>query len=196
MTTHEVHTPSTGDELAHTFEDAPHPVDLSVYAVEDWFTLVLFWVMAAAVFLQFFTRYVLNDSYAWTEEIATYCLVVIVFVGAAMCVRLGRHIQVDFLFRYLPTGIARVLATIIDIIRIVFFAYGAYLVWQFISLIPDETMTTIDLPKSIVYGPVCVGFILMCLRAIQVAVDNWRRGYSVLERPEAFEPETDQNVSI
>jgi TRAP-type C4-dicarboxylate transport system permease small subunit len=121
---------------------------------------------------------------------------VIVFVGAAMCVRLGRHIQVDFLFRYLPTGIARVLATIIDIIRIVFFAYGAYLVWQFISLIPDETMTTIDLPKSIVYGPVCVGFILMCLRAIQVAVDNWRRGYSVLERPEAFEPETDQNVSI
>ena len=30
--------------------------------------------MAFAVFLQFFTRYVLNDSLAWTEEIATYCL--------------------------------------------------------------------------------------------------------------------------
>ena len=28
--------------------------------------------MALCVFLQFFTRYVLNDSYAWTEEIATW----------------------------------------------------------------------------------------------------------------------------
>ena len=74
----------------------------------------MFWLMALAVFLQFFTRYVLNNSFAWTEEIATYCLVVIVFMGAAMCVRLGRHIHVDFLFRYLPAGVARVLATAID----------------------------------------------------------------------------------
>ena len=71
-----------------------------VYAVEDWLTLALFWLMALAVFLQFFTRYVLNDSYAWTEEIATNCLIVMVFMGSAMCVRLARHIQVDLLFRY------------------------------------------------------------------------------------------------
>ena len=61
--------------------------------------------MALAVFLQFFTRYVLNNSFAWTEEIATYCLVVIVFLGSVMCVRLGRHIHVDFLFRYLPARV-------------------------------------------------------------------------------------------
>ena len=64
-------------------------VDLRVYAVEDWLTLALFWLMALAVFLQFFTRYVLNNSFAWTEEIATNCLVVIVFMGSVMCVRLG-----------------------------------------------------------------------------------------------------------
>lgn len=187
MTRGEVHTTVTADELAHTFEDQPHEVDLGVYAIEDWVTFALFWLMCLAVFLQFFTRYVLNNSFAWTEEIATYCLVAIVFLGAAMCVRLNRHIQVDFLFRYLPARAARLLATAIDVIRTLFFAYAAWLVWRLMSLIEGETMVTVDLPKNIVYGAVCLGFVLMFLRSAQVAAQNWRRGYSILERPEQFE---------
>lgn len=187
MTATETHTTITGDELAHAFEDQEPEIDLKQYAVEDWVTFTIFWLMTFAVFLQFFTRYVLNNSFAWTEEIATYCLVAIVFLGAAMCVRLGRHIQVDFLFRYLPEGVARVLATAIDVVRTLFFAYAAYLVWHFMSLIEGETMTTIDLPKNLVYGAVCIGFVLMFIRSLQVSVENWRRGYSILERPEQFD---------
>jgi TRAP-type C4-dicarboxylate transport system permease small subunit len=185
----EVHTQVSAEELAHTFEEAAVPeVDLSVHGVEDWLAFAIFWGMTLAVFLQFFTRYVLNDSFAWTEEIATYCNVAIVFVGSAMCVRLNRHIQVDFLYRYLPRPLGRALATAIDLIRIAFFAYGAVLVWQFMSIIADEEMTTIRLPKNLIYGCVFIGFVMMCVRSIQVAWENWRRGYSVLERPEAFEP--------
>ena len=187
MATSEVHTPITAEELAHTFEEQHPEIDLRAYGFEDWVAFTIFWLMCLAVFLQFFTRYVLNDSFAWTEEIATYCLVAIVFIGAAMCVRLGRHIHVDFLFRYLPTGLARAIATAIDVIRTLFFAYGAYLVWQFMSLIEGETMTTVNLPKNLVYGAVGIGFILMFVRSIQVSVENWRRGYSILERPEHFD---------
>ena len=187
MRTGEVHTQITGEELAHTFEEQAPEVNLRVYAIEDWVTFVIFWLMCLAVFLQFFTRYVLNNSFAWTEEIATNCLVAIVFIGAAMCVRLGRHIHVDLLFRYLPTGVARVLATAIDVVRTLFFAYAAWLVWSFMGLIEGETMTTINLPKNLVYGAVCAGFVLMFARSVQVSVENWRRGYSVLEWPEHFD---------
>ncbi len=187
MTASEIHTPISAEELAHTFEEQAPEVNLKGYAIEDWATFAIFWLMCLAVFLQFFTRYVLNNSFAWTEEIATYCLVVIVFMGAAMCVRLGRHIHVDFLFRYLPDGVARVLATAIDAIRTLFFAYAAWLVWRYMNLIEGETMTTINLPKNLVYGPVCIGFILMFVRSIQVSIENWRRGYSILERPEHFD---------
>ena len=187
MSTGEVHTQITGEELAHTFEEQAPEVNLRVYAIEDWVTFVIFWLMCLAVFLQFFTRYVLNNSFAWTEEIATNCLVAIVFIGAAMCVRLGRHIHVDLLFRYLPTGVARVLATAIDLVRTLFFAYAAWLVWSFMGLIEGETMTTIDLPKNLVYGAVCAGFVLMFVRSIQVSFRDWRRGYSILERPEHFD---------
>jgi TRAP-type C4-dicarboxylate transport system permease small subunit len=190
MTPTEVHTQITGEELAQTFEAETPEVELSGYALEDWVTFALFWVMALAVFLQFFTRYVLNDSFAWTEEIATYCLVVIVFIGSAMCVRLNRHIQVDLLYRFLPAAPARGLATAIDLIRTVFVAYMAYLVWTFMDIISGEEMTTIRVPKNLFYACVFVGFLLMFVRSIQVAVENWRRGYSILERPEAFDPVT------
>ncbi|MGQ0683979.1 TRAP transporter small permease [Bradyrhizobium sp.] len=188
MSTAEMHRQITADEIAHTFEEGePVTADLSPYAPEDWLALAIFWIMALCVFLQFFTRYVMNDSYAWTEEIATYCLIAVVFIGSAMCVRLSRHIQVDLLFRYLPGRPARALSTVIDAIRIAFFAYAIKLVWVFIDVIGDERMTTIKFEKKWVYYLVLLGFVLMLVRSIQVAAQNWRRGYSILERPGAFD---------
>ena len=57
---------------------------------------------ALTVFYQFVTRYVLNDSAAWTEEIARYLLIGVVFVGAAIGVAKNNQIQVDFFYRYMP----------------------------------------------------------------------------------------------
>ncbi|WP_298242420.1 TRAP transporter small permease [uncultured Bradyrhizobium sp.] len=188
MSTAEIHRQITADEIAHTFEEEATPkVDLGVYAFEDWVALAIFWVMALAVFLQFFTRYVLNDSYAWTEEIATYCLIGVVFIGASMCVRLSRHIQVDLVYRYLPHLLGRALSTVIDLIRIAFFGYAIKLVWVYIQIIGDEQMTTINLPKDSVYYAVLLGFVLMFARSVQVGIQNWRQGYSVLERPGAYD---------
>ena len=188
MSTAEIHRQITGDEMAHTFEEEATPkVDLGIYAFEDWVALAIFWVMTLAVFLQFFTRYVLNDSYAWTEEIATYCLIGVVFIGSSMCVRLSRHIQVDLVYRYLPHLVARTLSTVIDLIRIAFFGYAVKLVWVYIQIIGDEQMTTINLPKDYVYYAVLLGFVLMFARSVQVAIQNWRQGYSVLERPGAYD---------
>src|SRR5256885_15756116 len=108
MSTVEVHKQITGDEIAHTFEDeVPKAADLGQYAVEDWLALAIFWIMALCVFLQFFTRYVLNDSYAWTEELATYCLIGVVFIGSGKLVRVAGRIQGGFGFPYVPPLPAR-----------------------------------------------------------------------------------------
>jgi TRAP-type C4-dicarboxylate transport system permease small subunit len=143
--------------------------------------------MVGCVILQFFTRYVLNNSFAWTEEIAINALVVVVFLGASLCVRASRHIQVDFLYRYMSARAGRFMATFVDAVRIGFFAYATWLMYKYASLIPDEMMTTVDLPKSIIFNTVVLAFALMTLRALHVAWQNMRRGYSVLEKPEAFD---------
>jgi TRAP-type C4-dicarboxylate transport system permease small subunit len=181
------HAPITNEEIARTFDEEIAPVDLSGHGLEDWVTLALFWGMCLCVFVQFFTRYVLNDSYAWTEEIAVYSLVSIVFLGAAMCVRLSRHIHVDFLYRYLPPKGGRALAMFVDLVRIAVFGYLALLVWRYSSIIHDERMTTIDFPKMPLFMAVFTAFVLMTLRSAQVAWRDFRNGYSILERPGAFD---------
>jgi TRAP-type C4-dicarboxylate transport system permease small subunit len=180
--------PVSAEALAHSFEEADHQeVDLSEHRFEDWITLVVFWVMVALVFLQFFTRYVLNNSLAWTEELAVNCLIALVFIGAAMCVRRDRHIQVDILYRYLPAKVSRVLATLIDLVRLGALLYVSILVWNYIGMVGDEQMTTINWPKNIIYWLAFFGFAMMVVRALQITVRNWRQGYSILEKPEAYD---------
>ncbi|HCX82678.1 MAG TPA: TRAP transporter permease DctQ [Rhodoferax sp.] len=183
---------TSAEALVASFAEADqHTVDLSVYGVEDWVCLGFFWAMAGLVFLQFFSRYVLNDSYAWTEELAVYCLMPVVFIGASMCVRRVRHVQVNLVYRYLPVSAGRVLSTAVDLAAITFYSYGAWLVARYALAVDNEPMTTINWNKSHVYWLAFAGFALMALRAVQVAVENWRRGFSALQNPGFFDGSTD-----
>jgi TRAP-type C4-dicarboxylate transport system permease small subunit len=164
MTEHK-HAPISVEEMAHAFEEDAAPIDLSSHALEDWVTLIVFWGMGLSVFLQFFTRYVLNDSLAWTEEIAANCLVVVVFLGSVMCVRTMRHIQVDLLYRFLPARVVKVLELLVDTISIAFFAYITWLMWRYLEIVGEERMVTVDLPRGIVFYAVFAAFALMFVRS-------------------------------
>ncbi|MCV0395210.1 MAG: TRAP transporter small permease [Rhizobiaceae bacterium] len=166
---------ATAEEMAQAFEEQAEQVDLSMHAVEDWVTMVFFWGMSLCVFLQFFTRYVLNNSLAWTEEIAINCLIVTVFLGSAMCVRLSRHIRVDIIYRLLPSTVGRWLALGVDLVTIGFYAYACWLMWRYVAIVGRERMVTIDLPRGLVFYTVLAAFVLMFLRAVQVFVTDWRR---------------------
>ncbi len=166
------------------------PIDLSVYAWEDWVALLAFWLLAFVVFIQFFTRYALNDSAGWTEEIARYLLICTVFIGASMCVRKNNHVQVDVFYRFMPKTMARAFSTGVDVIRVLFLGYCTWLTWILIGKIGKQSMAVIDWPIGIVYAAVLFGFFMMTYRAIRLAQENLHRGYSVLERPEIGLSET------
>ena len=182
-------TPATGEHVLDAeghfhVEDAP--VDLGQYIAEDWVSLGFFWLLGVCVFYQFFTRYALNDSAAWTEEISRYLLIATVYVGIAAATRRTRHIHVDFLYRLIPAKAGRALSTVIDAGRIVFFAVAVVLTIQMMTRMTYMKMTIIELPMNIVFAVCAAGFAAATFRAVQVAIENWKRGYSVLERPEAF----------
>jgi TRAP-type C4-dicarboxylate transport system permease small subunit len=159
-------------------------VDISIYGWEDWVTFVLFWMMAAVVFYQVYTRYVLSDSAGWTEEIARYFLVAVVFIGASMSVRKNNHIHVDYFYRLMPRVMARVMSTAVDLVRCLFLGYAVWLNWLLLQRIGSQPMAVIDLPVGWVFSAMLFGFALMFLRSLQVAWRHWKLGYSVLERPE------------
>src|SRR3954463_419746 len=104
------------------FHAQDEAVDLSDTPPEAWVALAFFWVLGLTVFYQFFTRYVMNDSASWTEEIARYLLIGTVFTGAVIGVTKNNHIQVDFFYRHLPTAVCRWLSRLVDALRVAFFA--------------------------------------------------------------------------
>jgi TRAP-type C4-dicarboxylate transport system permease small subunit len=168
--------------MAHAFEEDAAPADLSSYAVEDWVTLAVFWGMGLSVFLQFFTRYVLNDSFAWTEEIAANCLVIVVFLGSVMCVRTMRHIQVDLIYRFLPTRIVRPLELVVDAVGIAFFAYITWLMWRYLEIVGEERMVTVDLPRGFVFYTVFAAFALMFLRSVHNLIKDLTGARTIREQ--------------
>ncbi len=167
------------------FHATDDEVDLSGTPIEAWVALAFFWMLGATVFYQFITRYVMNNSASWTEEIARYMLIATVFTGATIGVAKNNHIQVDFFYRFMPDWLSRTMGTLVDVMRIAFFAAATVLTGQMMDKLGSYKMTIIDLPMNIVYGVVMVGFAAMCLRAIWVASVHWQRGYTVLQRPES-----------
>lgn len=166
------------------FHATDEAVDLSGTPIEAWAALAFFWALGLTVFYQFFTRYVLNDSAAWTEEIARYLLIATVFVGAAIGVAKNNHIQVDFFYRFMPPWLGRAMALLTDVLRIAFLGAAVVLTWQMMGRMENYKMTIVDLPMNLVYGVCLAGFAAMFVRSIWVMRLHIQRGYSVLERPE------------
>ncbi len=167
------------------FHAVDDEIDLSGTPVEAWAAVALFWALGLVVFYQFFTRYALNNSASWTEEIARYLLIGTVFVGASIGVAKNNHIQVDFLYRYIPANVGKWLSRAVDVMRIGFYAVISVLTVMLMQKMGSYQMTIIDLPMNIVYGVCLFGFIAMALRSVWVAKRHWSRGYSVLERPDS-----------
>ena len=127
---------------------------------EDGIVFLLFWALAFVVFLQFFTRYVLNDSLGWTEEIARYLLIAVTFVGAVIGVRKREHVAVVLLYRWLPARSNHWLRLVFDGTSAVMFFFLAYVCAR-LALRTNQMMVSIDVPKSVVYWLVCASFAAM-----------------------------------
>ena len=157
---------------------------------EDWIAFVLFWALAFIVFLQFFTRYVLNDSLAWTEEIARYGLMWVVFVGGAVVTRRNTHIAVELLSNLMRPGRARsLLLAVIDLVKLFFLGLLAYFSVTIVERMHYQRMTVFDLPMSLVYGGVAFGCFLMFARQIhnvwRNAREGWRKPHDVVDQATA-----------
>ena len=174
------------DSLAASFGEADETVDLSDTIAEAWLALFFFWALGLTVLYQFITRYVFNDSAAWTEEIARYLLICTVFIGAVIGVAKNNHIQVDFFYRFMPSGVARGVSLLTDVMRVVFLGCCSYLTWLLMQKMGNYQMTIVNLPMNLVYGVVLLAFVLMTWRALWVMQRHWQQGFSVLERPDTL----------
>lgn len=170
----------------HPAEDAPliavEEEDVVIeHHPEDWIAFAVFWVLGIVVFAQFFTRYVLNDSLAWTEEIARYLLMWVTFIGAAIVMRRRTNISVEMLEHFLPGLPGRLLRALVDVITVGFMICLAWFAITIAERMHIQRMTIIEWPMSVVYAGVALGIFLTLFRAVQNFWQNMRAGWRRIE---------------
>jgi TRAP-type C4-dicarboxylate transport system permease small subunit len=141
------------DVLFEQWQEEESHVDLSDLRWSDALVFAIFWILFGVVFLQFFTRYVLNNSLGWTEEIARYLLILVTFVGSVTAMRKGSHIAVEALLTFLPPTAKHWTLVVVDGLVALFCGAMAWYAYQLGALAPGY-MVSIDIPKGYMYWAV------------------------------------------
>ncbi|KMK64970.1 TRAP transporter small permease [Puniceibacterium sp. IMCC21224] len=164
--------------LDHLGEQDKHLADEETGQIratpEDIVALILFWATGITVFLQFFTRYALNNSLSWTEEIARYLLIAMTFIGASAVFARGEHIALTYFADRLTPGPRRWLDVAVGFCSVALLAALTYYGAQVANLMGNQPMTSIDLSTGIIYWTVTVGFAGMTLRSAIALVGRVR----------------------
>jgi len=64
--------------------------------IEDWLTVLVMAALALITFANVLVRYFTNSSFAWTEEISVFLMIVLAMVGGASAVARDTHIRIEF----------------------------------------------------------------------------------------------------
>lgn len=135
-------------------------------------------VMALLSFMNVITRYVLNYSTAWTEELVTYVFVWSTLLGSALAYRHGSNLMVAFLYSR-TRGIARTLLYLSSAAAsIVFFCvlggYGAIQVYEEFSY--NTQMESVMVPMGYFSAAIPICSALIIIRIVQKARVDLKAG--------------------
>ena len=85
------------------------------------FCVACFVVMTAVAILGVFFRYIMQNPFMWTEEVARYLLVWMGFTAISIALRQGKHIQVEVLPNLVPSIVAKAVGYGVDALIALFF---------------------------------------------------------------------------
>jgi len=128
--------------------------------------IVLMAVLVADVFLGVWSRYVMQATFQWYDEVARLCFVWMIFLGAAVAVRRGAHFRLHLLIdRFGPTARRRVDLVVI----VVVIAFAAVLLAGGIAIAPlarRQVTDALEISMLWFYGALPVGGALMIAFAL------------------------------
>ncbi|WP_434362922.1 TRAP transporter small permease [Parasalinivibrio latis] len=159
METKDTETPETSGFI----EDEDRHFSWRDVGILGWICTFAFWVLAMVVFYQFFTRYFLNDSAVWTEEIARNILIVLTFFGSALALQRKAHISVNFFVTRLSPTLQRGVIWLNALLQSTFFAGAVYLALKVAKATQFQKLMAVDLSKSVIYQSVALAFAIMLL---------------------------------
>jgi TRAP-type C4-dicarboxylate transport system permease small subunit len=126
-----------------------------------------FVVLVCSIVWGVLSRYVTESPATWVEEVSSIAFTWVVFVGAAEVHRRGRHVRVDLLISLLPARIRPAEDFVVEIFVVLYCFYVAWLGLEQTIASNSATTSMLNIPLSVPYGGLTLGFLIMGLRGVQ-----------------------------
>ncbi|WP_088105783.1 TRAP transporter small permease [Halalkalibacter urbisdiaboli] len=144
--------------------------------IEEVILVVLSIVMVSVIFLQVVMRYVFGSSLSWSEELARYSFIWIVYVGISYGVKKQRHIKVDLLllaFKDKGRIILNIIANLLFLAFAIFvIRYGYDIASKLLAF--GQRSPANQIPMGYIYMAAPVGMGLTALRLIQNLIKQFK----------------------
>jgi len=137
-----------------------------------WVLVALMAAMAVLVFANVLSRYVLNYSLIWVEELTRYLMVWVGFLGAGLVLRVGAHIAVDAFQDLLPAAAARALRAAIVVLLAITFAAMTWLGIRYAAFAWHQETAVMNWSTGAIYLAIPIGSALLLVHLFFIA-----RGY-------------------
>lgn len=136
-----------------------------------WFSVAAMSVMLVVIFAQVISRYVFNWTPEWSEELARYLFVWVVFIGSALIMGESGHLAVQFVPNHFKgTATGPLLEIVINLSGYVFililFTQGA----KMTRVMTFQMSPGMEIPMSWVYAVIPLSSALMLLYLVKDTV--------------------------
>lgn len=128
-----------------------------------WALIVLCLSMALIVMLQVFSRYALNNSLFWSEELGRMLLVWLTFVGATVAYKRGAHPGMSILVQRLPRRLELCCNLLAHAACILLFAVMLVQGWYFWNMLAPQMTVSLGVSRQVPFAaiPLAGGVLLL-----------------------------------
>jgi TRAP-type C4-dicarboxylate transport system permease small subunit len=128
-------------------------------------------LLIASVLLNFANivgRYAFHAPLIGAEEMMMFLMIAIVFLGAAVVAREGRHIKMDIIVGLLPVPAQKVIHAVVEVLAIAVTGMITYLAIPLIQHLAafNERSQAANIPLAIPQAAIPVGFTLLILATV------------------------------
>ena len=137
--------------------------------LEEFFMIPLIFAMSIIIFVQVIARYVFQNSLTWSEELARYLFVWLVYFSVSFTARRQKHIRIDAAISLYPKKLRPyidILSEVIVLAFSIFIAVTGVTVFHKIAW-SGQMSPAIGIPMQFVYAAPMVGMALTAIRQVQ-----------------------------
>lgn len=137
-----------------------------VAGLTGYIVIVMAVVTVFSLVLQVFSRYVLSQTFVWTEELALFLFTWLVLLTASIGVARGSHVRLTLLLDALPGRGRFVMERLIDFLILLFALALAWSGTKYVNATLGQVSAAVNYPVVWLHAAAPVSGVLMALHAL------------------------------